>query len=94
MIKVAFRLTKLNDFGFIKKGIGYISDSGEDLILYPNTQFEKIYEDCIHYCYPIIYKSNEFKGTFTQYVDYDFDVKDSIETKEIEITYKLWYKVL
>ena len=94
MKKVVFRLTKVNDFNFVKKGIGFISDSGYDLIINPNSPYEKIYEDCIHYCYPIIYKSNEFKGTFTHYVDCDFEVKDSIETREIEITYKLWYKVL
>ena len=80
MIKVAYRLTKVNDFNYVKKGIGFISDSREDLILYPNTQFEKVIEDCIRYCYPIPYRSGEFKGSFTQYVDCDFTVKDSIET--------------
>ena len=94
MIKVAYRLTKVNDFNYVKKGIGFISDSKEDLILYPNTQFEKVIEYCIKYCYPIINRTGEFKGTFTQYVDCNFEVKDSIETKEIEITYKLWYKIL
>ena len=96
MIKVAYRLTKVNDFNYVKKGIGFISDSREDLILYPNTQFEKVIEDCIRYCYPIINRTGEFKGTFTQYIEYDFNVGelDSIETKEIEVTYKLWYKIL
>ena len=94
MIKVAYRLTKVNNFNYVKKGIGMISDSGEDLILYPNTQYERVIEDCIRHCYPIIYKSGEFKGTFSQFVDCDFEVKDSIETKEIEIEYRLWYKIL
>ncbi|MBQ8162948.1 MAG: hypothetical protein IJZ93_01080 [Clostridia bacterium] len=94
MIKVAYRLTKVNDFNYVKKGIGFISNSKEDLILYPNTQFEKVIEDCIRYCYPIPYRSGEFKGSFTQYVDCDFQVKDSIETKEIEIEYRFWYKIL
>jgi hypothetical protein len=94
MIKVAYRLTKSNDFTYVKKGIGFISDSKEDLILYPNSPYERIIEDCIRYCYPIINRYGEYKGTFTQYVDCDFQVKDSIETKEIEIEYKLWYKIL
>ena len=94
MKKVAFRLTKVNDFNYVKKGVAYISNSGEDLILYPDTQFERIFEDCIRYCYPIPYRSGEYKGTFTQFKDCDFEVKDSIETKEIEIEYRLWYKLL
>ena len=96
MIKVAYRLTKVNDFNYVKKGIGFISNSNEDLILYPNTQFERVIEDCIRYCYPIINRTGEFKGTFTQYIECDFNVGelDSIETKEIEVTYKLWYKIL
>ena len=94
MKKVAFRLTKVNDFNYVKKGIGFISNSNEDLILYPNTQFERVIEDCIRYCYPIPYRSGEYKGSFTQYVDCNFQVKDSIETKEIEIEYRLWYKIL
>lgn len=94
MIKVAYRLTKVNDFNYVKKGIAFISDSGNDLILYPDTQFERVIEDCIRYCYPIAYRSGEYKGTFTEYKDCDFEVKDSIETKEIEIEYRLWYKIL
>lgn len=94
MKKVAYRLTKVNDFNYVKKGVGYISDSGEDLIIYPNTRFERTIEYCIRYCYPIINKSAEYKGTFTQYIDCDFEVKDSIETKEIEVTYRLWYKII
>ena len=94
MIKVAFRLTKVNDFNYVKKGIGFISDSKEDLILYPNTQFEKVIENCIKYCYPIINRFGEYKGTFSQFIECDFGINDSIETKEIEIEYKLWYKIL
>lgn len=94
MIKVAFRLTKVNDFNYVKKGIGFISDSKEDLILYPNTQFEKVIENCIKYCYPIINRYGEYKGTFSQFIERDFGINDSIETKEIEIEYKLWYKIL
>ena len=94
MIKVAYCLRKENDFSYKKSGIGFISNSGEDLILYPDTQFERIFEDCIRYCYPIPYRSGEYKGTFTQFKDCDFEVKDSIETKEIEIEYRLWYKLL
>ena len=94
MKKVAFSLTKVNDFSFKKKGIAFISDNGEDLIIYPNSDYEQIIENCIHYCYPIRYRPGEFKGMFTQYIEHDFEVKGSYETKEIEITYKLWYKVL
>ena len=98
MIKVAYRLTKVNDYNYVKKGIGFISNSKEDLILYPNTPYEKIIEDCIRYCYPIINKSGEFKGTFTQYVECDFVVDEyeekGVETREIEIEYRLWYKIL
>ena len=99
MKKVAYSLRKTNDWNSKKSGIGYISDSGEDLIIYPDTRFERIYEDCIRYCYSIINKKNEFKGTFYEFNEVDFDViKDtdfiSVETKEIETQYNLWFKLL
>lgn len=94
MIKVAYCLRKENDFSYKKSGIGFISDSGEDLILYPNSKWERIIEYCIPYCHPILYKQGEYKGSFTECKEVDFVVKGSIERKEIEITYKLWYKIL
>lgn len=75
-------------------GIAYISDNGKDLIIYPNTKYERVIEDCIRYCYPVFNKENQFSGTFSHFVDVDFTVKDSIDTRELEVTYSLWYKLL
>ena len=77
-----------------KTGIAYISDSGDDLIIYPNTQYERVIEDCIRYCYPVFNKPNQYSGTFSQFIDVDFLVKESYESKELEFTYSLWFKVL
>ena len=45
------------------------------------------------HCHPIMYKDNEFKGTYYEVIDAEIDTgKDSYETREIELNYNIWYK--
>ena len=87
--KVKFSLTK-----FTKKGSFRIVGFGEidDENLYTKS---KIYEDCIRYCQKKVNSTNEFKGSFTEFEEIEFENdKHQIVNLEIENCYQLWFRIL
>ena len=87
--KVKFSLTK-----FTKKGSNRTVGFGEidDENLYTKS---KIYEDCIRYCQKKVNSTNEFKGSFTEFEEIEFEnEKHQIVNLEIESCYQLWFRIL
>ena len=87
--KVKFSLTK-----FTKKGsfrfVGFGEIDNENL--YTKS---KIYEDCIRYCQKKVNSTNEFKGSFTEFEEIEFEnEKHQIVNLEIENCYSLWFRIL
>ncbi len=93
MKKIYFSITRAGKFSKTFKGYGYITD--EDLIAYPDTKYERKYEDCIRYCHPIVGKYNQYSGTYTELKEIEYEAKpNSYDKREIEVTYYIWYKVI
>lgn len=87
--KVKFSLTK-----FTKKGsfrfVGYGEIDNENLYTKSKT-----YEDCIRYCHKMLNSTNEFKGSFTQFEEIEFEnEKGQIVNLEVENCYGLWFRIL
>lgn len=87
--KVKFSLTK-----FTKKGsfrfVGFGEIDAENL--YTKS---KIYEDCIRYCHKVFNTTNEFKGSFNEFEEIEFEnEKHQIINLEIENCYSLWFRIL
>ncbi len=87
--KVKFSLTK-----FTKKGsfrfVGYGEIDNENLYTKSKT-----YEDCIRYCHKMLNSTNEFKGSFTQFEEIEFEnEKGQIVNLEVENCYSLWFRIL
>ena len=87
--KVKFILTK-----FTKKGsfrfVGYGEIDNENLYTKSKT-----YEDCIRYCHKMLNSTNEFKGSFTQFEEIEFEnEKGQIVNLEVENCYGLWFRIL
>lgn len=57
--------------------------------------FNKVYEDCINQCHKLLNKENEFKGSFSQYEEIEFENnKGELVSLEIENCYDLWFRIL
>lgn len=87
--KLKFSLTK-----FTKKGsfrfVGYGEIDNENLYTKSKT-----YEDCIWYCHKMLNSINEFKGSFTQFEEIEFEnEKGQIVNLEVENCYGLWFRIL
>ena len=87
--KVKFSLTR-----FTKKGsfrfVGYGEIDNENLYTKSKT-----YEDCIRYCHKMLNSTNEFKGSFTQFEEIEFEnEKGQIVNLEVENCYSLWFRIL
>ncbi len=87
--KLKFSLTK-----FTKKGsfrfVGYGEIDNENLYTKSKT-----YEDCIRYCHKMLNSTNEFKGSFTQFEEIEFEnEKGQIVNLEVENCYGLWFRIL
>ena len=93
MKKIYFSITRYGRFYKVYKGYGYITD--EDLVMYPDTAYTKVLEDCIRYCHPIIGKYNQFKGSFSELKEVEFEAKpNSYDTRLCETSYDIWFKVV
>ena len=87
--KVKFSLTK-----FTKKGSNRTVGFGEidDENLYTKS---KIYEDCIRNCHKLVNATNEFKGSFNEFEEIEFENdKGHLVNLEIENCYSLWFRIL
>ncbi len=96
MKKIVFAVTR-----YVKgepqkqSGIGFITD--EDLIIAcvgkNNKPYIRVFQDCVHSCYPIPNKPGEFKGNHYEIHEIEVESKNgSKDTREIEVDYKIWYK--
>lgn len=87
--KVKFSLTRYTKKGpFRFSGYGEIDNEN----LYTKN---KVYEDCIKSCHKISNQSNEYKGSFYQFENIEFENdKGYITELEIEVNYDLWFRIL
>ena len=97
MKKVGYSVTKVGRFENTKTtGVGYISDS--DLFIACSSKNNKPYirafEDCVKNCHPVNGKDDEFKGAYYEIREIEFEKNGSYETREVEINYYIWYKIL
>ena len=55
----------------------------------------RVFEDCIKQCHQIPGETDEFKGTFYEIREIEFETKNDAgyEKREIEISYYIWYKL-
>ena len=80
-----------------QKGVGYITDT--DLVIacisQNNKPYIRVFEDCIKDCHLIPDKPGEYKGSTYEIREVQIDTgKDNYETREIELEYKIWYKLV
>ena len=87
--KVKFSLTRFSKKGSFRfTGYGEIDNEN----LYTKN---KVYEDCIRSCHKMLNKSNEYKGSFCQFENIEFENdKGYITELEIEVNYDLWFRIL
>lgn len=97
MKKVVFSVTKAGKNSNRVSGVGYITD--EDLLVPMISKngkaYIRVFEDCIKQCHQIPRESDEFKGTFYEIREIEFETKNDAgyEKREIEISYYIWYKL-
>ena len=106
MRKVFYSITKRSKKENNKfTGVGFITES--DLLIArlgkKGTVYIKIFEDCLKYCFPIMNKTNEFKGEYSEWITCDVPITDkrernpevkNYETIEIQLNYTIWYKII
>lgn len=98
MKKVAYSVTKVGRYENTKmKGVGFISDA--DLVFAcvskNGNPYIRVFEDCVKQCHPVLNSDNEFKGAHYEIREVEFEREDgSKETREIEVSYYIWYKIL
>ena len=95
MKKVTFSIKKRNADKIT--GVGYITN--EDLIFLAlsknNKPYIRIFEDCLKYCNKIVGKSNEYQGIYEYLMECDLeDEQGRITTKELAISYYIWFKII
>ena len=96
MKKVVYTVTRVGKYGNSKMtGFGFINET--DLIaLYKGAdgkRHRRVYEDCLKTCYKTN-KPNEYKGSFYEIRECEFEKNGSYETREIEVNYYIWYKLV
>lgn len=106
MRKVFYSITKRSKKENDKfTGVGFIKQS--DLLIAclgkKGTAYIKNFEDCLKYCFPIMNKTNEFKGEYSEWITCDVPTTDerernpevkNYETIEIQLNYTIWYKII
>lgn len=97
MKKVIYSVTKIGKKENKKiTGYGYITDKDliTSLLTNDNKPYVRIFEDALKYCHNILNTTDQFKGVITEYQSVEFTREDgSKETREIEVTYLIWYKL-
>ena len=96
MQKVVYNVTRYRRDDVHKmSGVGYITE--KDLIIAciskNGNPYIRVFEDCVKNCHKIVGKENEYKGDYSEIREVEFEVKGSYETREIELEYKIWYKI-
>lgn len=95
MKKVTFSIKKRNSEKIT--GVGYITE--EDLLIPAisrnNKPYIRVFEDCLKYCNKIVGKTNEYQGIYEMIIPCEIlDKNASTETKELPISYYIWYKLI
>lgn len=97
MKKVIFSVTKAGKNSNRISGIGYITN--EDLLIPAISKngkaYIRVFEDCLKYCHKIPSETDEFRGTYYELKEVEFETKNGsgYETREVEINYYIWYKL-
>ena len=96
MKKVFFSVVKAGRNEQRMSGVGYITN--EDLLVPAISRngkaYIRVFEDCIRYCHAMPKSPDEYKGTFYEIKEIEFENRNgSIETREVELTYYIWYKL-
>ena len=96
MKKVIYSVSRYRK-GDIEKttGIGYVTDS--DLVIACMSKngkpYIRVFADCVKKCFPVKDRSNEFKGYHNEFCDIEVEKNGSMETREIELEYNIWYRL-
>lgn len=97
MKKVVYSVTRIGKTNSTMNGIGYLADT--DLVIAlnskNNTPYVRVFEDITKYCHPVINSKDEYKGAYYEIAEVMVTRPDgSEESKEVELNYIVWYKVL
>lgn len=97
MKKVVYSISRFNKFGNNKlSGVGFITD--KDLVIACVSQkgnpYIHVFEDCVKNCHAIQGRDGEFKGPHYEIREVEFEKNGSYETREIEVEYSVWYKLV
>ena len=103
MKKVVYTVTKESRNGNKSmSGLGYITD--KDLITAclskKGKPYIRVFENCVKDCHRVINTTNEYKGSYYEIKEVEFETTNSTgqstgyETREIEVYYNIWYKEL
>ena len=103
MKKVVYGVSRISRFGNSKMtGVGFITD--EDLVIAcmsrKGNAYIRVFEGCVKNCHAIPGRDGEFKGAHYEIREAEFEKKNSCgestghETREIEVEYSVWYKLL
>ncbi len=97
MKKVVFSVIRAGRNENRMSGVGYITET--DLLIPAISKngkpYIRIFEDCIKHCHKIANENNEYKGTFYELREIEFETRNGsgYEKREVEITYYIWYKL-
>ncbi len=97
MKKVVFSVMKAGKNEHKVSGVGYITET--DLLIpvlgKSGKPYIRVFEDCIKHCYKVTNGNNEYKGTFWELREIEFETRNGseYETREVEVTYYIWYKL-
>ena len=95
MKKVIYSVSRYRK-GDIEKntGIGYITD--RDLVIACRSKngkpYIRVFADCVKQCFPVADRTNEFKGSYSEIREIEFEKNGAMETREVELEYNIWYK--
>ena len=83
MKKVVFSVIRAGKSSNRLSGIGYITD--KDLLIPAISKngkaYIRIFEDCIRYCHKIPGESDEFRGTYYEFKEVEFETRNGSVTK-------------
>lgn len=95
MKKVVYSVSRYRK-GDIEKntGIGYITD--RDLVIACISKngkpYIRVFTDCVKQCFPVADRTNEFKGSYSEIREIEFEKNGTMETREVELEYNIWFK--
>lgn len=103
MKKVVYSVSRSSRSGNNKMtGLGFITEN--DLIIASISQkgnaYIRVFEDCVKACSPITHRENEYRGSYSEIREIEYETKNSsgdstgYGKREIELTYSIWFKLV